>query len=131
MSYRQTQELGGQVRKGEKCSLVVYANTITKTEENEEGQEEERSIPYMKGYTVFNVEQIDGLPAQYLVKPEPMKAPAAERIERAERFFAATGANIRYGGNSAYYAPHTDHIQMPRLKHSPMRRAMRPRLLMN
>jgi antirestriction protein ArdC len=63
MSYRQAQELGGQVRKGEKGSLVVYANTITKTEESEDGQEEERSIPYMKGYTVFNVQQIDGLPA--------------------------------------------------------------------
>jgi len=99
MSYRQAQELGGQVRKGEKGSLVVYANTITKTEENEEGQEEERSIPYMKGYTVFNVEQIDGLPAQYLVKPEPTNAPAAQRIEHAERFFAATRANIHHGGS--------------------------------
>jgi antirestriction protein ArdC len=113
MSYRQAQELGGQVRKGEKGSLVVYANTITKTEESEDGQEEERSIPYMKGYTVFNVEQIDGLPARYMVKPETMSAPAAERVEHAELFFAATGANIRHGGNSAYYAPHTDHIQMP------------------
>ena len=45
--------------------------------------------------------------------PEPMNAPAAQRIEHAERFFAATGANIRHGGNSAYYAPHTDDIQMP------------------
>lgn len=91
----------------------MYANTITKTQETEDGQEEERSIPYMKGYTVFNVEQIDGLPARYMVKPEPMNAPAAQRIEHAEQFFAATGANIRHGGNSAYYAPHTDHIQMP------------------
>ena len=44
----------------------MYANTITKTEESEDGQEEERSIPYMKGYSVFNVEQIDGLPARYM-----------------------------------------------------------------
>lgn len=113
MSYRQAQELGGQVRKGEKGSIVVYANTITKTEENEDGQEEERSIAYMKGYTVFNVEQIDGLPAQYTLKREPVTAPAAQRIEHAERFFGATGATIRHGGNSAYYAANTDHIQMP------------------
>jgi hypothetical protein len=48
-----------------------------------------------------------------MVKPEPMNAPAAQRIEHAERFFAATRANIRHGGNTAYYAPHSDHIQMP------------------
>ena len=45
MSYRQAQESGGQVRKGEKGSLVLYANTITKAEETEDGGEEERSIP--------------------------------------------------------------------------------------
>ena len=113
MSYRQAQELGGQVRKGEKGSLSVYANTLNKTETNDEGEEEERSIPYMKGYTVFNVAQIDGLPTQYYPKPELITAPAAQRIEQADRFFAATGASIRHGGNSAYYSPQSDYIQMP------------------
>jgi antirestriction protein ArdC len=42
------------VRKGEKGNLVVYANTMTKTETDESGQESERDIPFMKGYTVFN-----------------------------------------------------------------------------
>jgi antirestriction protein ArdC len=113
MSYRQAQELGAQVRKGEKGSLVVYANTLTRTETNGEGEEEERAIPYMKGYTVFNVEQIDGLPARYATAPEPVTTPIAQRIEQAERFFAATGAVIRHGGNLALYAAHSDHIQMP------------------
>jgi antirestriction protein ArdC len=113
MSYRQAQELGGQVRKGEKGALVVYANTITKTETNGDGEEEERSIPFMTGYTVFNVEQIDGLPAHYRAKPEPITTPAVQRLEQADRFFAATGAAIRSGGSRAYYAPATDHIQMP------------------
>lgn len=113
MSYRQAQELGGQVRKGERGSLSVYANTLNKTETNEEGEEEERSIPYMKGYTVFNVEQIDGLPSRYYAQPEPITFPIAQRIEQADRFFAATGATIRHGGNSAYYSPQSDHIQMP------------------
>lgn len=55
MTYKQAQEMGGQVRKGEKGSLVVYANTITKTEQDEAtGEEQEREIPFMKGYTVFN-----------------------------------------------------------------------------
>ena len=45
----------------------------------------------MKGYTVFNVEQIDGLPEHYYAKPEP-RGETVQRIERAESFFAATGA---------------------------------------
>lgn len=113
MSYRQASELGGQVRKGEKGSLVVYANTLTKTETDEGGTENEIEIPYMKGYTVFNVAQIDGLPAHYTAKPMPLLQTDAERIDHAEAFTAATKAIIHHGGDSAYYAPTPDRIQMP------------------
>ena len=65
MTYKQAAELGGQVRKGEKGSLVVYADTFTKTGTDEKGAEIETKIPFMKGYTVFNAEQIDGLPAHF------------------------------------------------------------------
>ncbi|MGH7973766.1 MAG: ArdC-like ssDNA-binding domain-containing protein, partial [Limisphaerales bacterium] len=85
MTYKQAQELGGQVRNGEQGSLVVYANSISRTETNGKGEDVERSIPFMRGYTVFNVEQIDLLPAQYygkLDKPLPL----VERIENADRF---------------------------------------------
>lgn len=112
MTYRQAQELGAHVRKGEHGSLVVYADRITKTEQNEKGEDVERDIPFMKGYTVFNVDQIEGLPEDYYVRP----APAGEKlqlIEEAERFFTATGALIRHGGNKAYYAPGPDVIQLP------------------
>lgn len=112
MTYKQAAELGAQVRKGETGSLVVYANSITRTQTNDKGEEQEREIPFMKGYTVFNVEQIDGLPEQYRTKPAA-PGPVAARIEAAERFFAATGAAIRHGGNRAFYAPAADFIQMP------------------
>ena len=59
MTFKQALELGAHVRKGEKGSLVVYADTITRTETGENGQESEAVIPFMKGYTVFNVEQIE------------------------------------------------------------------------
>ena len=61
----------------------------------------EREIPFMKGYTVFNVEQIEGLPEFYYTRPEPKFSPV-ERIAHADRFFANTGAMIRYGGARAY-----------------------------
>jgi antirestriction protein ArdC len=112
MTYNQAQELGAHVRKGQQGSLVVYANKITRTETGEGGEEIEKQIPFMKGYSVFNVEQIEGLPAHYYGKPEnPL--PLAERLDHAERFIASTGAIIGHGGDKAYYAPARDIVQMP------------------
>ena len=65
MTFKQSQEIGGHVRKGEHGSLVVYADRFTKTETNDQGEDIEREIPFMKGYSVFNTEQIEGLPEQY------------------------------------------------------------------
>jgi antirestriction protein ArdC len=113
MTYRQASELGAHVRKGEKGSLVVYANSITRTERDDKtGEDIEREIPYMKGYTVFNVEQIDGLPEIYYAKLAPTRDPIA-RIEHAEKFLHATGATINHGGTRAYYSLSTDAVQMP------------------
>lgn len=112
MTYKQAQELGGQVKKGEAGSLVVYADRYTKSETNERGEEAEREVAFMKGYTVFNVEQIDGLPAQYLVPVAPVLQPLPLH-QAAEAFFAATGATFCHGGSRAFYAPVQDFIQLP------------------
>jgi len=113
MTYRQASELGAHVRKGEKGSPVVYANKLVRTETDEvTGDESERTIPYMKGYTVFNVEQIEDLPAHYYAKAEPRFDPPA-RIDHADAFFTALGADIRHSGNQAYYAVGLDYVQMP------------------
>src|SRR5271170_3212115 len=59
MTFRQALELNGHVRKGEKGALVVFANALTRTEHDDKtGEDTTREIPYMKGYTVFNVEQV-------------------------------------------------------------------------
>ena len=112
MTFKQAKELGAHVKKGERGNLVVYANTITKTEEQDDGSEEERKIPYLKGYSVFNVEQIEGLPEHCYTKPKAIIDPT-RRIQHAESFFASTGADIRHGGNSAHYSGGSDHVQMP------------------
>ena len=113
MTYRQAGELNAHVRKGEKASLVVYANAITRTERDDKtGEDVDREIPYMKGYTVFNVEQIEGLPEIYYAKAFPTHDPVA-RIEHAEKFFGSLGATIKHVGNRAYYAQELDYVQMP------------------
>ena len=112
MTYRQAGELGGQVRRGEKGSLVVYADTFTRRETDDNGEEHEVAVPFLKSYTVFNAEQIDGLPARYYAQAEPVPH-SLERIERAERFFGRHGAAICHGGSMAYYAPVPDCVHMP------------------
>ena len=66
----------------------------------------------MKGYTVFNVEQIEGLPEHYYSKSQTIFTPA-QRIAHADDFFAHSGADIRNRGDRAYYAMETDYIQLP------------------
>ena len=112
MTFKQAAELNANVKKGSKGSLVVYANHVTKTESTKNGHENERDIYYMKGYTVFNVEQIEGLPAHFHATASP-QLDTVQRIEAVDQFFANTGADIRHGGNEAYYAPASDYVQMP------------------
>jgi antirestriction protein ArdC len=101
------------VRKGEHGSLVVYANSITKNDmDADTGEETAQQIYFLKGYTVFNAEQIESLPAQYYALAEK-PGDFLDRIEHAENFFAATGASITHGGNRAFYRPFTDQIVMP------------------
>jgi antirestriction protein ArdC len=112
MTFKQAVELGGHVRKGETGSAVVYASRFTKTEMDGNGDEVERDIPFLKAYTVFCVDQIDSLPEQYYGRPVTVPVPI-ERNAFADAFFANTGAIVRHGGTSAFYAPSSDHIQMP------------------
>lgn len=106
-TYKQWADLGAQVRKGEKSTPVVYWGTFTKT--NDEGEEEKAGM-FAKLYHVFNVEQVDGftLPAQEIHNEN-------ERIAAADEFFANTRAIIKHGGNSAFYRPSADFVQMPEM----------------
>lgn len=112
MTFKQAKALDANIRKGSHGTPVVYADRFTKTEAGEDGQETQRGIYFLKGYTVFNVEQIDGLPSHFYA---PATAPldTATRIDAADRFFAHTAADIRHGGDHAYYSPSSDSVQMP------------------
>jgi antirestriction protein ArdC len=116
MTFRQARELGGHVRKGEHGETVVYADKMVRSETDPDtGDEVEYAIPFMKAYTVFNVEQIEDLPAHFYAKPQPLN-PDIERDDALEAFFGATGADIRHGGTQAYYALQPDYVQVPYLE---------------
>src|SRR5437879_5134335 len=112
MTYRQAMKLGAHVRQGEHGSTVVYSDRIVRKETDGAGTEIERAITFLKAYTVFNTAQIENLPARYLPKPEPAHDKVV-LIASAETFIAATGPTICHGGDSAYYSPRLDLIQMP------------------
>lgn len=117
MTYKQAEERGAHVRKGEKGSLVVYANQVSKIETNESGEDVENTFGFLKAYTVFNIEQIEGLPGDVTAPTEPSPAlPPHPMFEQAEAFFAQTGAVIHHGGNRAFYAPGPDFVQLPHLE---------------
>jgi antirestriction protein ArdC len=98
--------------KGEKATTIVYANRISRTEQGDDGQDVERQVAFLKAYSVFNVAQIDGLPATFA--PPPLQpSPEAERIAGADAFFLATGANLIHRGERAYYRTDLDHIALP------------------
>ncbi|CUX72327.1 MULTISPECIES: ArdC family protein [Agrobacterium] len=110
MTYRQALEVGGQVRKGEQGTLVVKYGTFNPKEQQ---GEDDRSIPYLKGYTVFNVEQIDGLLDHFKSPAEETPLQPVPVLESVETFLERTGAKITYGGKHACYRPGLDDIQMP------------------
>lgn len=110
-TYRQWQQRGAQVRKGEKASSVVFWKFANDREESQDWEEhplQGSRLLFARAYSVFNAAQVDG----YTAKPEA-EPPMLERIEHAERFFHAIGADVRHGGNRAYYSPDADYIQMP------------------
>jgi antirestriction protein ArdC len=114
MTFKQALDLKAHVRKGEKGSPVVYANSIRRTEtDGASGDDIEREIHFLRGYTVFNVEQIEGLPAQYYAPSDRPRLDAPARIATAEQFFAATNAEVSHGGSRAFYRPSVDCIVVP------------------
>jgi antirestriction protein ArdC len=116
-TYQQWQSLGGQVRKGEHGSPVVYWGTYeTKDTAADEPDERNGRHLFCKGYTVFNLGQVDGVKLPKRLEP---KLSRNERIERAESFYAGVGVEIRDGGNRAFYRPDTDAVYMPDFQQFP------------
>lgn len=111
-TYRQWQERGAQVRRGEKSSLVVFFQKLEFEQTNDQTGESEQAQRLMaRASHVFNANQVDGfeLEPDQAIPAEPVFDP----IERAEQFAKATGAIIEERGDKACYIPSVDKIQIP------------------
>ena len=112
MTYRQSQELGGQVRKGEKSTTVVKFGTVEKDSGDPDNPD---VLRFARAYRVFNADQIDGLPDLYYVKPDPPRDMGTCVDPALEGWFHSMGVPIDVSEEpAAYYTPSTDRIHMPR-----------------
>jgi antirestriction protein ArdC len=85
LTFRQALGLGGHVKKGEHGCSIVYASSFTKRETDEaSGEERDRQVPFLKSYSVFNIEQTEGLPETMyaVVEPKPLEDAIACRVPR-------------------------------------------------
>jgi antirestriction protein ArdC len=114
LTFRQALGLGGNVRKGERGTTVVYADRFTPEDERQRATatgEEAHAIPFLKRFTVFNTDQCDGLPEDVTTVAPP---PPPGLIEpQVEALIRATGIDFRIGGNRAFYSPSHDFVQVP------------------
>lgn len=114
LTFKQAKEAGGTVRKGEKGTMVVF---VSHMEREDEKTGETVRIPFLKRYTVFNVEQCDGLAERVTGESLPMPVNKGERAELADQFIDATGADFtEQGGDRAYYSPSNYAVRMPRFE---------------
>ncbi|MBB4632535.1 ArdC family protein [Sphingosinicella soli] len=114
LTFRQALAAGGSVRKGARGTCVVYADRFTPEAEAEKAQargEEAKTIAFLKRFTVFNVEQCEGLRAD--LAPDPAPLADDEIVPHAEVVIAASGIDVRIGGSRAFYAPGEDFVQLP------------------
>lgn len=107
-TFKQANEIGASVRKGERATQIVFVKRSTKTDE-ETGEEKKTSL--MRAYPVFNMAQLDNVPPQYKEAPPPADEDMVH--DNAFRLVKEIGAKVIHGGNRAAYYPQRDEIVMP------------------
>ncbi|WP_418459322.1 ArdC family protein [Brucella intermedia] len=114
LTYRQAAALGGNVRKGEHGTTVVYADRFIPEDEKRRAREtgeEAQAIPFLKRFTVFNTAQCEGLPDDIIVAA-PLPPPGL--IEpTVDALIKATAVDFRIGGDRAFYMPALDYVAVP------------------
>lgn len=113
MTFQQALSVGACVRKGERGTPVVFfkMHEVAAAGVERRPTEERKVIPLLRSFTVFNVDQVDGLPTA--LAPAAQPDPVWNPIDAAEQVISASGAQVRHGGSRAFYASAEDLIQMP------------------
>jgi len=109
LTFKQAKDLGGKVRRGEKATIGIFYKRVEKEETNKEtGETEDKGYNLAKPFYVFNLDQIDGIEEEKTELGQEF-----EPIEAAEQLLINSGANIKHGGNGAFYQHTNDFINLP------------------
>ena len=114
LTYQQARANDAYVRKGEQGTLIVFfkMREVDKASHPQEDSDADRRlVPLLKAFTVFNVDQVEGLPDDLM--PPPMEPGSWEPLDAAGHILTESGATVQHGGSKAFYAPGPDLIQMP------------------
>lgn len=113
VSYKQAQELGGNVRKGERSTLVFFFKFLEREDRSDDGSTEQVRIPLIRAYPVFHVDQCEGIRLPQRAQPKPTESNGAlGRVGPVVDRLGLAGG-LRYGGGAAFYSPGPDSVQMP------------------
>lgn len=108
-TYNQITERGGQVRKGEKGTLVVFWKRLVIEEDGEK-----KVIPLLKSFKVFNSDQADGVKLPEGPAPVAEFEAVAACDQAVKAYYAAEDApGLRHGSTGAFYSPSADYVSMP------------------
>lgn len=114
LTFLQASSIGAHVKAGEHGTTIVFwkpsANSREGTEPAESATTSDRKFPVLRGYVVFNLDQLAGLPPSLR---HIAQLPDWNALAEAERILAISGARIIHGGNSAVYQPSNDVIFLP------------------
>jgi antirestriction protein ArdC len=110
LTFNQAKERGGNVRKGEKSSMVVFWKQY-ETTDRQTG--DPAKIPVLRYYSVFNAEQINGIEIPDAAKFDPIEFNPIEAAEAIVAGYAGAPAVDHDGGQQAFYRPSTDSVHMP------------------
>lgn len=112
MTYKQAQDLGAQVRKGEKSSIAIfYKQYEVEPKADDDADDGKRRV--LRCYHVFNACQIDGLPERFTAPELIVEQPEYDQRQQLEATFASWPIAVRHAGTQAYYSPSADIIQLP------------------
>ena len=108
LTFKQAKELGGQVKKGSKGTQIAYYSTFELKDKNDITEDAKtKKVPFLKSYTVFALEQIEGLEIPAATAIEPIET----RYANADEILAQ--AKIVFGGDRACFVPSIDQINLP------------------
>lgn len=114
LTFKQVQQEGGAVRKGEKSRIVVFWKWI---EQEDEETGEKKKIPFLRYYNVFHIDQCEGIKAKHTTPMPAVASPDAEAERIIEGYKNRSGVHIIHQeGDRAYYHPSTDRVVLPMME---------------